>query len=96
PCGYINILINNVLVKALWDSGAEVNVMQERKARQLGINITEGPTNIQGFDMECANDEVVLGRPFEMAFQTTSAVLADGSYTGTVQNHDEMVRPPLG
>ncbi|KAJ1499254.1 hypothetical protein HMI54_011958 [Coelomomyces lativittatus] len=50
PCGYINILINNVSVKALWDSGAKVNVMQERKARQLGINITEGLTNIQGFD----------------------------------------------
>ncbi|KAJ1507741.1 hypothetical protein HMI55_000656 [Coelomomyces lativittatus] len=50
PCGYINVVINNVSVKALWDNGAEVNVMQERKARELGINITEGPTNIQGFD----------------------------------------------
>ncbi|KAJ1498535.1 hypothetical protein HMI54_012592 [Coelomomyces lativittatus] len=123
PCGYINIMINNTMVKALWDSGAEVNVMQERKARQLGINITEGPTNIQGFDgtlsvtkggarsvqvdiggvngllyfviVERANDEVVLGRPFEMAFQTTSAVLADGSYTGTVQNHDGTKRVSL-
>ncbi|KAJ1497173.1 hypothetical protein HMI55_005649 [Coelomomyces lativittatus] len=46
PCGYINILINNISVKALWDSGAEVNVLQEQKERQLGINITEGQTNI--------------------------------------------------
>ncbi|KAJ1499546.1 hypothetical protein HMI54_011675 [Coelomomyces lativittatus] len=90
--------------------------MQEKTARSLGINITEGPSNIRAFDgslsstkggassvlvdiggvhgrlyfviVDRANDEVILGRPFEMAFQTTSAVLGDGTYTGTVQNHD--------
>ncbi|KAJ1497172.1 hypothetical protein HMI55_005648, partial [Coelomomyces lativittatus] len=30
-----------------------------------------------------------------MAFQTTSAVLADRSYTGTVQNHDSTKRVSL-
>ncbi|KAJ1503203.1 hypothetical protein HMI54_008324, partial [Coelomomyces lativittatus] len=116
PCGYINVVINGTSVRALWDSGAEVNLMQEKTARSLGINVTEGPSNIRAFDgslsstkggassvlvdiggvhgllyfviVDRANDEVILGRPFEMAFQTTSAVLGDGTYTGTVQNHD--------
>ncbi|KAJ1498320.1 hypothetical protein HMI54_012770, partial [Coelomomyces lativittatus] len=85
-------MINGTSVRALLDSGAEVNLMQEKMAQSLGINITEGPygpslvlVDIRGVHgllyfviVNCANDEVILGCPFEMAFQTTSAVLGDG------------------
>ncbi|KAJ1503437.1 hypothetical protein HMI54_008081 [Coelomomyces lativittatus] len=116
PCGYINLVVNGKPVRALWDSGAEVNLIRASKAREIGVNIIEGATVLRGFDgtsttttgtarsvhvdiggvqgllyfivVENANDDIVLGRPFEVAFQTTSAVLGDGTYTGTVQNHD--------
>ncbi|KAJ1508524.1 hypothetical protein HMI54_003176 [Coelomomyces lativittatus] len=50
PCGYINVVINGTTVRALWDSGVEVNLMQEKMAQSLGINITKGPSNIRAFD----------------------------------------------
>ncbi|KAJ1502199.1 hypothetical protein HMI55_003014 [Coelomomyces lativittatus] len=37
-------------VRALLNSEAEVNLMQDKTAQSLGINITEGPSNIWPFD----------------------------------------------
>ncbi|KAJ1502237.1 hypothetical protein HMI55_002992 [Coelomomyces lativittatus] len=123
PCGYINLVVNGVPIRALWDSGAEVNLMRASKAKEISVNVTEGATILRGFDgsssittgtarsvhvdvggiqgllffivVENVNEDIILGRPFEVAFQTTSAVLGDGTYTGTAQNYDGTKRVTL-
>ncbi|KAJ1500326.1 hypothetical protein HMI54_010915 [Coelomomyces lativittatus] len=38
--------------------------------------------------MENVNEDIILGRPFKVAFQTTLVVLSDGTYTSTAQNYN--------
>ncbi|KAJ1498243.1 hypothetical protein HMI54_012840 [Coelomomyces lativittatus] len=38
--------------------------------------------------IENANDDIILGRLFEITFQTTSTVLRDRTYMGTAQNYN--------
>ncbi|KAJ1511767.1 hypothetical protein HMI54_000551 [Coelomomyces lativittatus] len=38
--------------------------------------------------VENVNEDIILGRLFEVAFQTILAVLSNGTYTGTAQNYD--------
>ncbi|KAI9615711.1 hypothetical protein KEM48_005484 [Puccinia striiformis f. sp. tritici PST-130] len=71
PLGFVYITMGSTKVKALVDTGAEMNIMPESLAIQLQLPLREISMNIMGMDEKAANFFIargkvytVLGRPF--------------------------------